>query len=94
LRACSTCASQTVRVAGIVAPNVAKNDKTQVVHFTITDTGGALPVVYSGIIPDIFRPGIQVVVEGHVANGVFQAQNLLAKCPSKFQSATPGASGN
>ena len=94
LRACSTCGTQTVRVAGIVAPNVARNDKTQVVHFTITDSGGSLPVVYNGIIPDIFRPGIQVVVEGHLANGVFQAQNLLAKCPSKFQSATPGTGGN
>ena len=94
LRACSSCSAQTVRVAGIVAPNVARNDKTQVVKFTITDTGGTLPVTYNGIIPDIFRPGIQVVVEGHLANGVFQAQNLLAKCPSKFQSATPGTGGN
>lgn len=94
LRSCSACSSQTVRVAGVVAPNVAKNDATQVVHFTITDSGGSLPVMYSGIIPDIFRPGIQVVVEGHLASGVFQAQNLLAKCPSKFQSATPGASGS
>lgn len=91
LRSCSSCSSQTVRVAGIVAPNVA-TDKTQVVHFTITDSGGSMAVVYSGVIPDIFRPGIQVVVEGHLVNGVFRAQNLLAKCPSKFQSATPGTS--
>ena len=94
LHACSSCSTQNVRVAGIVAPNVVRDDKTQIVHFTITDSGDSMPVVYSGIVPDIFRPGIQVVVEGHLVDGVFRAQNLLAKCPSKFQSATPGAAGN
>lgn len=95
LRACASCGAQTVRVAGIVASNsVVRDDKTQVIHFTITDSGAAMPVVYSGVVPDIFRPGIQVVVEGHLVSGIFQAQNLLAKCPSKFQSATPGAGGN
>ncbi len=95
VRACSTCATQTVRVAGVVAPNsIERNDKTQVVHFTITDSSGSMPVVYSGVVPDIFRSGVQVVVEGAPANGVFQAHTLLAKCPSKFQAATPAPTGN
>jgi cytochrome c-type biogenesis protein CcmE len=95
LRHCTSCDARAVRVAGVVAANsVVRNDATQIVHFTITDAGGSLPVVYGGTVPDIFRPGIQVVVEGHLVNGVFQADNLLAKCPSKFQSATPAASGN
>ncbi len=46
-----------------------------------------VPVVYSGTIPDIFRPGIQVVVEGRMVDGVFHAETLLAKCPSKYQEA-------
>jgi cytochrome c-type biogenesis protein CcmE len=92
LRACTTCASRAVRVAGIVAPNsVVRNDKTQQIRFAINDQSETMPVEYGGVVPDIFRPGIQVVVEGHLVNGVFQAQNLLAKCPSKFQSATPPA---
>lgn len=95
LRACGDCGTRTVRVAGIVAPSsVVRDDKTQVIHFSITDSGDTMAVVYSGVVPDIFRPGIQVVVEGHLVSDVFQAQNLLAKCPSKFQSATPGAGGN
>lgn len=95
LHACTSCAPQTVRVAGVVAPgSVVRNDTTQVIRFTITDSGDSMAVVYSGIVPDIFRPGIQVVVEGHLVNGVFQARNLLAKCPSKFQSATPAAGGS
>ncbi|MBF6591874.1 MAG: cytochrome c maturation protein CcmE [Ktedonobacterales bacterium] len=93
LRHCTTCTRQAVRVAGIVAPgSVVRGAGGQVIHFTITDSGQSLPVVYSGIVPDIFRPGIQVVVEGQLTTGgVFSARNLLAKCPSKFQAATPNA---
>jgi cytochrome c-type biogenesis protein CcmE len=92
LRACSSCGAQTVRVAGVVAVDGLTRDTAhQVIHFVVKDTGGALPVEYGGVVPDVFKPGIQVVVEGHLVNGVFQASSLLAKCPSKFQSATPAA---
>lgn len=50
--------------------------------------GATIPVTYAGTVPDIFREGIQVVVEGRVdENGTFQAETLLAKCPSKYQEA-------
>lgn len=93
-----SCDARAVRVAGWVAPDtIQRDERTQVVHFTVTDTQAvgspSMAVTYSGIVPDIFKSGIQVVVEGHMVNGVFQASNLLAKCPSKFQSATPAASG-
>lgn len=93
LRACTTCAAKTIRVAGNVqSGSINRNDTTQVVHFNIVDGADTMPVVYSGVVPDIFRSGVQVVVEGRLNSaGVFQAQNLLAKCPSKFQSATPPA---
>lgn len=92
LKHCSICSSQSVRVAGTVeAGTIVHNDQQQQVRFVITDGGHTLPVVYSGIVPDIFRPGITVVVEGHyTGQGPFEAQTLLAKCPSKFQAATPG----
>jgi cytochrome c-type biogenesis protein CcmE len=92
LRSCTTCTAQSVRVAGTVqAGSVVRDDQKQLITFAISDGGGqALPVTYTGVVPDIFRPGIQVVVEGHYSgHGPFQAQTLLAKCPSKFQSATP-----
>ena len=48
----------------------------------------SVPVVYAGTVPDIFREGIQVVVEGKMASdGTFEAETLLAKCPSKYQEA-------
>lgn len=93
LRGCHDCSARVVRVAGNVVQNsIVKNDQTPVIHFSIQDTtaAAAMPVVYSGTVPDIFKAGIQVVVEGKLGpDGVFHAQNLLAKCPSKFQSATP-----
>jgi cytochrome c-type biogenesis protein CcmE len=47
-----------------------------------------ISVVYGGTVPDIFREGIQVVVEGRMGkDGTFQAETLLAKCPSKYQEA-------
>ena len=96
LRACSSCSSRTVRVSGFVLANtIVKNTSTQVVRFAITDAKAtAMPVTYSGVVPDIFQSGAQVVVEGRLeSNGVFSAENLLTKCPSKFQaaSAPPGS---
>ena len=91
LKSCTSlaCTTQSVRVAGVVqAGKIVRNDQTQTVHFVITQGVQALPVVYSGIVPDIFRPGIEVVVEGHYSGHVaFQALTLLTKCPSKFQAA-------
>lgn len=92
LKSCTTCAAQSVRVAGVVqAGSVVNNEQSQQISFVIADSGQSLPVIYSGIVPDIFGPGITVVVEGHyTGTGPFQAQTLLTKCPSKFQAATPG----
>jgi cytochrome c-type biogenesis protein CcmE len=96
LRACTSCSARAVRVAGVVAPgSIMRNEKPLAVHFTMTDSAQSMPVVYGGVVPDIFQPGVQVVVEGHLDSaGVFQASNLLTKCPSKFQSATPPASNS
>jgi cytochrome c-type biogenesis protein CcmE len=92
LQHCSICSTQSVRVAGEVqAGTIVHNDQQEQIRFVIADNGRSLPVVYNGVVPDIFRPGITVVVEGrYTGQGPFQAQTLLAKCPSKFQTATPG----
>ncbi|MBI2909343.1 MAG: cytochrome c maturation protein CcmE [Chloroflexi bacterium] len=56
------------------------------VQFTIADAGGTLPVAYRGIVPDTFKEGSDVVVEGKCdPQGVFQARVLLAKCPSRYE---------
>jgi len=94
LQTCSSCAGQTVRVAGFVSKaGVTQMDAAKAIKFDITDNTLNMPVVYNGVVPDTVRAGTQVVVEGHYTRGVFQATTLLAKCPSKFQAATPAASG-
>jgi len=83
-----------VRVAGIVAPGSTRKSAPAGLEFTIQDGADRLPVAYHGVVPDIFGPQIEVVVEGRRdAAGVFQAQTLLAKCPSRFQNAVPTPSG-
>lgn len=74
-----------VRVAGVVQDDVVKTDGGLHVTFTEKDGTAAMPVEYTGTLPDIFRPGITVVAEGRMgADGVFHARTLLAKCPSRF----------
>jgi len=74
-----------VRVAGVVQNDVQKSDGGLHVTFTEKDGTASMPVDYSGPLPDIFKPGIMVVVEGKLGgDGVFHARTLLAKCPSRF----------
>ncbi|HXN92088.1 MAG TPA: cytochrome c maturation protein CcmE [Candidatus Sulfotelmatobacter sp.] len=74
-----------VRVAGVVQGDVQKSDGGLHVTFTEKDGTASMPVDYTGSLPDIFQPGITVVVEGRLGtDGVFHARTLLAKCPSRF----------
>ena len=78
-----------VRVAGVVQDDIQKGEGGLHVTFTEKDGSASMPVEYSGTLPDIFKPGITVVVEGKLgSDGVFHARTLLAKCPSRF-STTP-----
>ncbi|KAF1687574.1 cytochrome c biogenesis protein CcmE [Pseudoxanthomonas broegbernensis] len=48
-------------------------------HFQVTDGDAQLPVVYTGILPDLFREGQAVVATGRMQGGTFVAENVLAK---------------
>jgi cytochrome c-type biogenesis protein CcmE len=82
---------QQVRLSGdVVEGTIHRSGADPAVRFEIEDATrrNRLPVVYSGVVPDIFKPGIQVVVEGRFDEaGTFQAERLTAKCPSKYQAA-------
>jgi cytochrome c-type biogenesis protein CcmE len=78
-----------VRVAGVVENDVKRSSGGLLVSFTEKDGTASMPVEYQGTLPDIFQPGITVVVEGRLgADGIFHARNLLAKCPSRFSTTT------
>jgi len=77
------------RVHGfVVAGSIAKDLAAGHVDFRIADpgSGDALEVRYLGIdVPDLFRDGAEVVVEGRASDSTFQARRVLAKCPSKYE---------
>lgn len=76
-----------VRVSGIVVPGTIIKDKNGNIEFRITDGENNIDVKYSGIIPDIFADDVEAVVEGNYSQqNVFNADVLLAKCPTKYES--------
>ncbi len=66
---------QQVRVGGKVVPgSIDWDDKVQVMKFALTDDRESLTVVYEGIVPDNFKPGADLVVEGtYRPDDVFEA---------------------
>lgn len=73
--------NKTFRVGGLVQAGTLKRaDDGLTVHFTVTDTAKSIPVVYKGILPDLFKEGKGCVAQGRVgADGVFYADQVLAK---------------
>jgi cytochrome c-type biogenesis protein CcmE len=69
---------RTFRIGGLVEQGSVKVDGTQV-RFVVTDTATTVPVRYEGILPDLFKEGKGVVVQGQLQNGVFVAREVLAK---------------
>ncbi len=72
------------RVGGLVVDgSVKKNGET--VLFSVTDMSNVVPIVYTGLLPDLFREGQGIVAEGHMGpNGVFAASEVLAKHDEKY----------
>ncbi len=61
------------------------------VEFSLLDKKNSslsIPVFYKGRLPDTFKPGVDVIVEGGVKGGVFRAYSLMTKCPSKYKKAS------
>ena len=73
-----------VAVDGRVVGPVQREGRT--VRFGLRDVNGTarVPVVYTGSVPDLFRLGRDVRLEGELRGGVFVADKLVTKCPSKY----------
>jgi cytochrome c-type biogenesis protein CcmE len=72
---------RTFRIGGLVEDGTLKRDGDGLtVRFTVTDTAASIPVVYKGILPDLFKEGRGCVAQGKIGpDGVFQAEQVLAK---------------
>lgn len=76
------------RLFGVVsADNL--DQKLNSLLFVLTDKDDdsqTIPVVYNGLVPDTFKAGSEVIVEGGLKeDGSFLAKTLMTKCPSKYQ---------
>jgi cytochrome c-type biogenesis protein CcmE len=73
--------NRTFRIGGLVQDGTLKREPDGLtVRFTVTDTAASIPVVYKGILPDLFKEGRGCVAQGKIGpDGVFQADQVLAK---------------
>jgi len=69
------------RIGGLVEKGSLKREADGVsVQFIVTDTAKSIPVVYKGILPDLFKEGKGVVTQGKIGpDGTFRAEEVLAK---------------
>ena len=74
-----------VRLGGMVeAGSIQRQPDGVTIRFVVTDGKAQTPVVYRGIVPDLFREGSGAVAEGRVQNGVFVADTILAKHDERY----------
>lgn len=73
--------NRTFRIGGLVQEGTLKRESDGLtVRFIVTDTAANVPVVYKGILPDLFKEGRGCVAQGKIGpDGVFQAEQVLAK---------------
>ncbi len=81
------------RIGGLVEEGSVKRQADGVtVNFVVTDTAKVIPVVYTGILPDLFKEGKGVVAQGKLASdGIFRADEVLAKHDENYM--PPEAAG-
>jgi cytochrome c-type biogenesis protein CcmE len=76
---------QAMRLGGMVARGSLRSAPDGVtVRFIVEDGGARTPVVYRGILPDLFREGSGVVAEGRMNGGTFMAETILAKHDERY----------
>jgi cytochrome c-type biogenesis protein CcmE len=79
-----------VQLAGRVVGPVTGDAHAGGLRFALRDIGGrskvSVPVRYTGSVPDLFRVGRHIVVDGRLRSGTFVAEpgSMITKCPSKY----------
>ena len=74
-----------MRLGGMVERgSVQRQPDGVTIRFVVTDGHARTPVVYRGIVPDLFREGSGAVAEGRLENGTFVAETILAKHDERY----------
>ena len=76
---------EAMRLGGMVERGTVQRAPDGVtVRFAVTDGKAQIPVVYRGIVPDLFREGSGAVAEGRLERGTFVAETILAKHDERY----------
>lgn len=67
------------RIGGLVEEGSLVRDEGETVRFRVTDGGASIPVVYTGILPDLFGENEGMVGQGRYVDGTFEAFEILAR---------------
>jgi len=71
--------SEVFRIGGLVSDGSLMRGEGAVISFSVTDGGATVPVIYKGILPDLFEENQGMIGTGRYINGVFEASEILAK---------------
>lgn len=71
--------SEVFRIGGLVEEGSLVRGQGETVRFSVTDGGATIPVVFTGVLPDLFDENQGMVGTGRYVNGVFEATEILAK---------------
>lgn len=87
---------EVAHVPGDNADIEAQGGLAAVLHAAVTDpTRSRIKVIYVGPMPDLLRNEAQAIMTGHLgADGIFYAEELLLKCPTKYEEAVPEQASN
>jgi cytochrome c-type biogenesis protein CcmE len=80
----------------VVDHSILRRPDTLDYRFQVQSNGKVVPVRYSGVVPDTFKDGAEVVLKGQLVGDYFDVDRngVMAKCPSKYEAKTsPAASG-
>lgn len=86
---------QVVRLKGIVEPGSVVSEPGKLgTAFRIAENGKSMAVTYDKAMPDTFKEGMEVVVQGEVGkNYTVSADEVLVKCPSRYEGQAPTTEG-
>lgn len=71
--------TETFRLGGLVAEGSIIRGQGETVSFSVTDGAATVPVVFTGILPDLFDENQGMIGTGKLIDGVFVATEILAK---------------
>lgn len=71
--------AEVFRIGGLVEEGSLVRGDSETIRFRVTDGGAAVPVTYTGVLPDLFDEKQGMVGTGRYVNGVFEATEILAK---------------